>query len=75
MLLRTKQALYVVEMKLRQRIEKKCITEVQEKIRRLKLSKAEPCRTVLVYQGELDPSIVDEDFFDYLIPFERLFES
>jgi uncharacterized protein len=75
MMLRTKKALYVVEVKLRQKIERNCIAEVQEKIRRLKLSKGEPCRTVLVYLGELEPGLVDEDYFDYLVPFERLFEA
>jgi hypothetical protein len=48
---------------------------VQEKIRRQKLPKGTPCRTVLVYQGELDPGIADEDYFDYLVPFERMFQS
>ena len=75
MLLRTKKSLYVIEMKLREKIPATCITDVQEKIRRLKLPKGTPCRTVLVYQGELDASIPDEDFFDYLVPFGRLFEA
>lgn len=75
MLLRTKKSLYVVEIKLRDKIPASCITDVQEKIRRLKLPKGTPCRTVLVYHGELDASIPDEDFFDYLVPFERLFEA
>lgn len=75
LLLRTKKSLYVVEIKLRSRIDHSCITDVQEKIRRLKLPKGTPCRTVLVYQGELDPGIADEDYFDYLVPFERMFEA
>lgn len=48
---------------------------MQDKIRKLKLPKGTPCRTVLVYQGQIDASIPDEDFFDYLVPFERLFEA
>ncbi|HBJ83079.1 MAG TPA: ATPase [Verrucomicrobiales bacterium] len=75
MLLRTKKSLYVIEIKLRDKIPPACITDVQEKIRRLKLPKGTPCRTVLVYHGELDASIPDEDYFDYLVPFERLFEA
>ena len=75
MLVRTKKSLYVIELKLRAKIDHTCITDVQEKIRRLKLPKGTPCRTVLVYHGDLDPSIADEDFFDYLVPFERLFEA
>ena len=75
MLLRTKKSLYVIEIKLREKITHDCITEVQDKIRKLKLPKGTPCRTVLVYQGQLEASIPDEDFFDYLMPFERLFEA
>jgi hypothetical protein len=74
LMLRTKKNLYVVEIKLRQRITPSCIEEVQEKVRRLKLPKGTPCRTVLVYQGELDAGVVAEDYFDYLVPFEKLFE-
>ncbi len=75
LLLRTRKSLYVVEIKLRTRIDHGCIADVQEKIRRLKLPKGTPCRTVLVYHGELDPGVPDEDYFDYLVPFERLFEA
>jgi uncharacterized protein len=75
LLLRTRKSLYVVEIKLRSTIPRICIHEVQEKVRRLKLPKGTPCRTVLVYHGDLDPGIEDEDYFDYLVPFERLFES
>jgi uncharacterized protein len=75
MLLRTKKSLYVVEIKLRDRILPTCMADVQEKIRRLKLPKGTPCRSVLVYHGALDASIPDEDYFDYLVPFERLFEA
>jgi hypothetical protein len=75
MLLRTKKSLYVVEIKLRDRILPTCMADVQEKIRRLKLPKGTPCRSVLVYHGELDASVPDEDYFDYLVPFERLFEA
>jgi uncharacterized protein len=75
MLLRAKKSLYVIEIKLREKITRDCITDVQEKIRKLKLPKGTPCRSVLVYQGQLDPSIPDEDYFDYLVPFERLFEA
>lgn len=75
MLLRTRKSLYVVEMKLRETITAECIASVQEKIRRLKLPKGTPCRTVLVYHGALAPEIEDEDFFDYLVPFGQLFET
>ena len=75
LLLRTKKSLYVIEIKLREQISNTCISEVQEKIRRLKLPKGTACRTVLVYHGTLDTGIVEDDYFDYLVPFERLFEA
>ncbi len=73
LLIRTRKSLYVVEIKLRQSIPQSCITDVQEKIRRLKLPKGQSCRTALVYHGELEPGLEDEDYFDYLVPFEKLF--
>ena len=30
-------------------------------------------RSVLVYDGELAPEIAEDDFFDYLVPIERMF--
>jgi AAA+ ATPase superfamily predicted ATPase len=75
LLMRTQKSLYVVEIKLRSHIPRSCISETQEKVRRLKLPRGQPCRTVLVYHGELDSGLMDEDYFDHVVPFERLFEA
>ncbi len=75
LLLRTRQALYIVEMKLRQTVPKSCTAEVREKVRRLKLPRGQSFRTVLVYGGELEQGLEDEDFFDYLVPFDALMRS
>ncbi len=75
LLIRTRRSIYVVEIKLRQTIPHNTIDEVEEKIRRLKLPKGTPCRRVLVYHGELEPRLVSEDYFDFLVPFERLFTT
>ena len=72
LLLRTKGSLYVVETKLRTSIPKTTIGEVQEKVARLKLPPGQSCRTALVYHGELEPGFVEEDGFDFIVPFESL---
>ncbi|MCB1226749.1 MAG: AAA family ATPase [Verrucomicrobiales bacterium] len=72
LLLRTRQAVYVLEMKLRQVVPKSTITEVKEKVRRLKLPRGQSYRTVLVYAGELESGLAEEDYFDCLVPFESL---
>ena len=48
------------------------VEEVRQKVERLALPKSKSVKTVLVYDGELDPSVEENDFFDYLIPAEKL---
>lgn len=74
LLLRTKQSLYVFEVKFRGRIERSVVAEVRQKIERLKVPRGLSVRAGLIYQGELDPEIADADFFDQLVPFDRLLE-
>lgn len=72
LLLRTKNALYVAEMKCRRSITSTVMEEVREKIRRLKPPRNLSLRTALVYEGQLAPEIEIEGYFDFLIPFARL---
>jgi uncharacterized protein len=74
LLLRTKQSIYVFEVKCRRKIEPSVISEVRTKVERLKINRTLSVRTGLIYQGELDPEISKSDFFDYLVPFEQLLE-
>ena len=71
LLIRTSSAVYIVEMKVRKKIEPTVIDEVAEKITRLKLPKTLAVRTALVYQGELSPKLQESDYFDHLISFEQ----
>lgn len=71
LLMPTKHALYVVEVKRRQIIGVEVIEEVQQKLQRLAAGRGRSVRTALVYQGQLDPRVEDEGFFDFLIPLER----
>jgi hypothetical protein len=50
------------------------IADVRKKIERLKVDRSLSVRSGLIYQGELDQEIAKTDFFDYLVPFERLLE-
>lgn len=74
LLVRTKRAVYVVEIKLRQRIERGVIEEVKAKVDRLEGARDLTVRTGLLYVGELDPRVEDEDYFDFLVPFGALLD-
>lgn len=74
LLVRTKRAVYVFEVKLRSKITRSVIGEVQQKVDRLRVSRGLSVRTGLIYEGELQPGVEAEDFFDVLIPFGRLLE-
>lgn len=62
---------YVVEIKRMRKITKAVQDEVCQKVRRLGLPRGKSVKTVLVYDGELDPSVEEDGFFDYLVPAEQ----
>ena len=62
----------MVEIKRKARIGDSVVEEVRQKVERLALPKSKSVKTVLVYDGGLDPSVEENDFFDYLIPAEKL---
>jgi uncharacterized protein len=72
LLMRTKHSLYVVEIKHRETIDPTVIDEVREKVTRLRPGRGLSIRTVLVYQGQIDPKVEAEGYFDFVIPFARL---
>jgi len=63
---------YVIEVKRKRQIGKSIEDEVQQKIDRLDLPSDRSVRTVLVYDGELDPTVEEDGYFDYLVPAEKL---
>jgi uncharacterized protein len=75
LLLRTKQAVYVLEIKLRERIDRSVIEEMKEKVRRLEGARDLTVRTGLIFAGELDPRIERDDYFDFIVPFDRLLDG
>ena len=72
MLVQLPRSAYVVEIKRKVRIGASVVEEVRQKVERLALPKTKSVKTVLVYDGELDPAVEENDFFDYLISAEKL---
>lgn len=75
MLLQTPKSVYVVEVKRKGRIGEEIESEVQDKVERLTLPQSKSIRTVLVYDGELDPQVEENGYFDYLIPITKMLED
>jgi hypothetical protein len=61
-----------LEVKFRRQIDKAILSEVRQKVERLKVPRSLSVRTGLIFQGELHPEIEPSDYFDFLIPFENL---
>lgn len=74
LLVQTSKSVCVVEIKRKSHIGPEVELEMQEKIRRLSLPRNIAVRTALVYTGDVSPEIVESNYFDFLVPVERLFE-
>jgi AAA+ ATPase superfamily predicted ATPase len=73
LLIQTKRSIYLCEIKFKHQINSSVIHEVDRKIAALKLPKNQSIRTVLIYDGQLAPSIEEDQAFDFLIPASELF--
>jgi len=72
LMIQTKRNNYVVEIKRQGRIGKDIISEVDEKITKLATPRGKSARSVLVYDGDLAPSVETEGYFDVLVRFRDL---
>ena len=72
LLIQTKYTLYVCEIKFRKIIPKSVIGDVQEKVEKIKPKRGFSIRPVLIYSGELEKGISEEEYFDRVICFEEL---
>jgi len=72
LLISTRYSLYVCEIKYRKKISPEVITEVAEKIRKLKIPKTKSIRPVLIYLGELSDRIKNSDLFTHLISADEM---
>jgi AAA+ ATPase superfamily predicted ATPase len=72
LLVQTPKSVYVVEIKRRNRIGDEVIEDVRGKLTRIRFKGGKSIRTVLVYCGELAPTVRGSGFFDFLISGEDL---
>ena len=67
LLLQTRRALYLVEVKRRREIGRGIVSEMDRKVRRITRPSGPSIRTALVYDGRLHPSIEADGAFDFLV--------
>ena len=72
LLLQTRRAVYLIEVKRKREIGREVIREMEEKVRLLPKRSGVSLRTALVYEGNLAPIVEADGYFDAIIPFRRL---
>ena len=75
LLVQTAKSVCVVEIKRRKRLGEEVEKEVCAKLSKLKLKRNISRRTALVYEGELAQSVIDNGFFDFVIPASDLLKG
>ena len=72
LLIQTRRAMYVVEIKRQREIGREVEHEVEQKVERLGRHEGRSVRTALVYEGHLAPIVEADDFFDSIVPVQDL---
>ena len=72
LLIQSRKAFYIVEIKRRKEIGVEIVQEVERKMKLLAVPSDMSVRTILVYDGHLAPSVQADGFFDFAIPVEEL---
>ena len=72
LLVQTRRAICVVEVKRQREIGRDVIDEVAGKVRRVPCRDGMSVRTALVYEGHLAPIVEADGYFDAIIPFRQL---
>ena len=72
LLVQTSRSACIVEIKRQERIPATVEDEVRAKVKKLALPDELSIRTALVYSGKLAPEIAESNYFDFLVPIERL---
>lgn len=72
LLLQTKRANYLVEVKRQRVIGREVVAEMEEKAHLVPRRTGVSLRTALVYEGDLAPVVEAEGYFDAVIPFRKL---
>jgi len=74
LLIDTRYAVYICEIKYRKKIDYNVINEMEKKIDRLKNPKKKSVRTVLIYLGELTEGVRKSSAFTHYLPLERFLQ-
>ena len=74
LLLQTRRALYVVEIKRQREIGRDVIDEMVAKVDGIRRRPGISVKTALVYDGHLAPIVEADGYFDAIVPFRRLLE-
>lgn len=72
LLMKSRHALYVVEIKRRDRIGESVVDEVREKIRKIRVGRGMSVFPILVYTGDLSKRVSSDGFFSAVISAEDL---
>lgn len=72
LLMKSRHALYVVEIKRRDRIAESVIDEVREKIRKIRVGRGMSVFPILVYDGVLSKRVPGDGFFSAIVSAEDL---
>ena len=72
LLIQTRRALCLVEVKRKREIGREIIDEVDRKVRAIKRPEGVSARTALVYDGHLSPVAAADGYFDAIIHFPKL---
>ncbi len=74
LLLQTRRAMYVVEIKRKSEIGEHVVEEVAAKVDALRKRKGMSVRAVLVYDGRLSKRVAADGYFSTLVPIEAFFK-
>lgn len=72
LLVQTRHTVYAVEIKRRDKIGEEVVSEVREKLKRLKVGQGMSVVPVLVYEGRISKRIEADGFFAHMISADRL---
>ena len=72
LLIQTRRAICLVEIKRMREIGREIISDVDAKVRAIERPNGTSIRTALVYDGHLSPLVNADGYFDAIIPFKSL---
>lgn len=71
-LIQTRRAVYILEIKRRNTIDREIIQEVDARVKAIRRPDGVSARAALVYEGQLSPVVASDGYFDAIIPVRKL---